>query len=75
MVGTINWSIWSLIFSLAFTPVTVRAEPPKLPVPAVDQSALGQRGYFFVPPLSSTAHLNNRYEVTSFRFAPKMSVI
>jgi pimeloyl-ACP methyl ester carboxylesterase len=48
MVGAINRSIWSLIFSLAFTPVTLRAEPPKLPVPAVDQSALGQRGYFFV---------------------------
>jgi pimeloyl-ACP methyl ester carboxylesterase len=25
-----------------------RAEPPKLPVPAVDQSAVGQRGYFYV---------------------------
>src|SRR5215468_7985475 len=24
-----------------------RAEPPKLPVPAVDQSAVGQRGYFY----------------------------
>jgi pimeloyl-ACP methyl ester carboxylesterase len=27
---------------------TVRAEPPKLPVPAVDQSAVAQRGYFYV---------------------------
>ena len=26
----------------------VRAEPPKLPVPAVDQSAVAQRGYFYV---------------------------
>jgi pimeloyl-ACP methyl ester carboxylesterase len=25
-----------------------RAEPPKLPVPAVDQSAVSQRGYFYV---------------------------
>jgi hypothetical protein len=25
-----------------------RAEPPKLPVPAVDQSAVTQRGYFYV---------------------------
>src|SRR5262245_50823843 len=25
-----------------------RAEPPKLPVPAVDQSAVAQRGYFYV---------------------------
>jgi pimeloyl-ACP methyl ester carboxylesterase len=48
MVGAINRTIWTLIFSLAFTPVTLRAESPKLPVPAVDQSALGQRGYFFV---------------------------
>ena len=24
------------------------AEPPKLPVPAVDQSAIAQRGYFYV---------------------------
>jgi len=27
---------------------TRRAEPPKLPVPAVDQSAVAQRGYFYV---------------------------
>ena len=25
-----------------------RAEAPKLPVPAIDQSAVGQRGYFYV---------------------------
>src|SRR6476619_2293778 len=25
-----------------------RAEPPKLPVPAIDQSAVAQRGYFYV---------------------------
>ena len=28
--------------------VPARAEPPKLPVPAVDQSAVAQRGYFYV---------------------------
>ena len=26
----------------------VKAEPPKLPVPTVDQSAVAQRGYFYV---------------------------
>jgi pimeloyl-ACP methyl ester carboxylesterase len=40
------WGILSVVLLLA--PATTRAEPPKLPVPAVDQSALGQRGYFFV---------------------------
>ena len=36
---------------VAFVSVCVlaaRAEPPKLPVPAVDQSAVAQRGYFYV---------------------------
>jgi pimeloyl-ACP methyl ester carboxylesterase len=36
---------------VAFASVCVlaaRAEPPKLPVPAVDQSAVAQRGYFYV---------------------------
>ena len=33
--------------ALAVAPA-VRAEPPKLPVPAVDQSAVAQRGYFYV---------------------------
>jgi pimeloyl-ACP methyl ester carboxylesterase len=36
----------SLLSTLAFMPA--RAEPPKLPVPAVDQSAVAQRGYFYV---------------------------
>ena len=36
----------SLLSTLAVVPV--RAEPPKLPVPAVDQSAVAQRGYFYV---------------------------
>ena len=36
----------SLLSTLAFVPA--RAEPPKLPVPAVDQSAVAQRGYFYV---------------------------
>src|ERR1700744_3532683 len=34
--------------ALAATMAAVRAEPPKLPVPAVDQSAVAQRGYFYV---------------------------
>ena len=29
-------------------PAPSRAEPPKLPVPAIDQSAVAQRGYFYV---------------------------
>ena len=33
---------------LALLVVPARAEPPKLPVPAVDQSAVAQRGYFYV---------------------------
>jgi pimeloyl-ACP methyl ester carboxylesterase len=37
-----------LLLGLAFVPATPRAEAPKLPVPAVDQSAVGQRGYFYV---------------------------
>jgi pimeloyl-ACP methyl ester carboxylesterase len=37
-----------LLSPLAFAPATTRAEPPKLPVPAVDQSAVSQRGYFYV---------------------------
>ena len=42
-------SIFSLLLSaIAFTPSTTRAEPPKLLVPAIDQSAVGQRGYFYV---------------------------
>jgi pimeloyl-ACP methyl ester carboxylesterase len=39
------------LFALAafsFAPTLANAEPPKLPVPAVDQSAVGQRGYFYV---------------------------
>ncbi len=33
---------------LALAPAMARAEPPKLPVPAVDQSAVALRGYFYV---------------------------
>jgi len=33
---------------LALAPTFARAEPPKLPVPAVDQSAVALRGYFYV---------------------------
>jgi pimeloyl-ACP methyl ester carboxylesterase len=34
--------------ALTFASDTLRAEPPKLPVPAVDQSAVALRGYFYV---------------------------
>jgi pimeloyl-ACP methyl ester carboxylesterase len=34
--------------ALTLATTTARAEPPKLPVPAVDQSAVAQRGYFYV---------------------------
>src|SRR5712671_2513260 len=34
--------------AIAAAPAPARAEPPKLPVPAVDQSAVAQRGYFYV---------------------------
>jgi pimeloyl-ACP methyl ester carboxylesterase len=37
-----------LLLALIFAPATAGAEPPRLPVPAVDQSALGQRGFFYV---------------------------
>ena len=37
-----------LLIASLFVPMTTRAEPPKLPVPAVDQSAVAQRGYFYV---------------------------
>jgi pimeloyl-ACP methyl ester carboxylesterase len=37
----------AILTALAIT-VPARAEAPKLPVPAVDQSAVGQRGYFYV---------------------------
>jgi pimeloyl-ACP methyl ester carboxylesterase len=37
-----------LLSGLAVAPATSRAEPPKLPVPAIDQSAVNQRGYFYV---------------------------
>ena len=37
-----------LLSAFAFVPAQSRGEPPKLPVPAVDQSAVAQRGYFYV---------------------------
>src|ERR1700749_554151 len=37
-----------LLSVLVLAPLQARAEPPKLPVPAVDQSAVAQRGYFYV---------------------------
>ena len=38
----------SLLSIFACAPAPLCADPPKLPVPAVDQSAVGQRGYFYV---------------------------
>jgi pimeloyl-ACP methyl ester carboxylesterase len=40
------WRIACGLLLLAFAPAL--AEAPKLPVPAFDQSAVGQRGYFYV---------------------------
>src|SRR5262249_26510255 len=38
-----------LLSALALSPARpARAEAPKLPVPAIDQSAVGQPGYFYV---------------------------
>jgi pimeloyl-ACP methyl ester carboxylesterase len=37
-----------LLPALAAATLPARAEPPKLPVPAFDQSAVAQRGYFYV---------------------------
>jgi pimeloyl-ACP methyl ester carboxylesterase len=49
MTHTSAHLICSLLLSTAvFVPAAARAEPPKLPVPTVDQSAVGQRGYFYV---------------------------
>jgi len=37
-----------VLLVLTWAPTNARAEPPKLPVPAVDQSAVAKRGYFYV---------------------------
>ena len=37
-----------LLSMFVLAPALARAEPPKLPVPAIDQSAVAQRGYFYV---------------------------
>jgi len=47
MAKAITTSICNFLL-MASMPMTTRAEPPKLPVPAVDQSAVAQRGYFYV---------------------------
>jgi len=42
-------TIWATFLSALIFPVaSAWADPPKLPVPAYDQSAVGQRGYFYV---------------------------
>ena len=46
--NTIVRSCSLVLSALAFAPATTRAEPAKLPVPAIDQSTVGQRGYFYV---------------------------
>jgi pimeloyl-ACP methyl ester carboxylesterase len=46
MVCGLPLSTLAILPVLASAPA--RAEPPKLPVPAIDQSAVGQRGYFYV---------------------------
>jgi hypothetical protein len=38
----------ALLPAVAGAMAPARAEPPKLPVPAIDQSAVSQRGYFYV---------------------------
>ena len=49
MAKAITISICNFLLAAStFVPMTARAEPPKLPVPAVDQSAVAQRGYFYV---------------------------
>src|SRR5262245_22513192 len=37
-----------LLSALALSSIPASAEPPKLPVPAIDQSAVALRGYFYV---------------------------
>jgi pimeloyl-ACP methyl ester carboxylesterase len=49
MVNTDMRLIFAVLLSgLTSAPATARAEAPKLPVPAVDQSAVAQRDYFYV---------------------------
>jgi len=43
-IARLGWLLSLLVLALAPS----RAEPPKLPVPAIDQSAVAQRGYFYV---------------------------
>jgi pimeloyl-ACP methyl ester carboxylesterase len=37
-----------VLLVLIWAPTNARAEPPKLPVPAVEQTAVAKRGYFYV---------------------------
>src|SRR5215813_13796535 len=41
-------SLLALTWALPWASTIARAEPPKLPVPAVDQSAVAKRGYLYV---------------------------
>jgi len=47
-MGSISRISGLALCALVLASAPVRAEPPKLPVPAVDQSAVAQRGYFYV---------------------------
>jgi pimeloyl-ACP methyl ester carboxylesterase len=44
----IPWKTCCVLALCALAPATARADPAKLPVPAVDQSAVAARGYFYV---------------------------
>ncbi len=47
MTRIVEYGLFALA-AFSFAPTVANAEPPKLPVPAVDQSAVAQRGYFYV---------------------------
>jgi hypothetical protein len=48
MHPTIARVIGTALFAFVSCLAPARAEPPRLPVPTVDQSAVAQRGYFYV---------------------------
>ena len=48
MHPTIARVIGAALFAFVSCLAPARAEPPRLPVPTVDQSAVAQRGYFYV---------------------------
>jgi pimeloyl-ACP methyl ester carboxylesterase len=48
MTSTSAWTIRCALFVGALAPAAALADPPRLPVPTVDQSAVAARGYFYV---------------------------